>query len=144
MESAITDLYETFDYVDSYSHSAMMRKLLKWSPRCRHPSRPVLRQLSSVMRICRMLHLERVFPLSGPKFPRPFAVLALELVGHPEQRAVNYGPVIAVRLHNAGFDDEAAEFDQMPCALAAFDLPYPLVMPRPCRACAGHAPELGT
>ncbi len=61
-----------------------------------------------------------------------FTLLALELVCHPKQRAVDHGAVVAGEVHNPGLDDEAAEFDQMPRALAALDLPIPHVMPRLC------------
>ena len=62
-----------------------------------------------------------------------FALIALELVGHPEQRAVDDGAIVAGQVHDPGLDDEAAEFDQMPRALAALDLPGAHVMPRPRR-----------
>lgn len=60
-----------------------------------------------------------------------FAVLAVELVGDPNQRAEDHDAVIAGQVHDAGFDDESAEFDQMPRSLAAFDLPCAHIMPRP-------------
>lgn len=64
---------------------------------------------------------------------RIVALIALELVGHPEQCAVEDGAVIASEFDNARLDDEAAEFDQMPRALATLDLPGAHVMPRLCR-----------
>src|SRR5579883_2518933 len=60
------------------------------------------------------------------------ALIALELVSHPEQRTVDNGAIIADQFHDTGFDDEATQFDKMPRALAAFDLPRTHVMPRPC------------
>jgi hypothetical protein len=50
-------------------------------------------------------------------------VVALELVGHPEQRAKDGGAIIAGQVDYTSLDDEAAEFDEMPRAPAAFDLP---------------------
>jgi hypothetical protein len=55
--------------------------------------------------------LERVLPLCGPQASRVLALIALELVGHPEQRAVNHGAIIAGQVHETGLDNEAAEFD---------------------------------
>ena len=37
-----------------------------------------------------------------------------------------------VKFDEPGFDDEAAEFDEVPRALAALDLPRAHVMSRPC------------
>lgn len=59
-----------------------------------------------------------------------FALIAFELVSYPEQRAVDHDTVVAGQVYDPGLDDEAAEFDQMPRALAAFDLPGAHVMPR--------------
>ncbi len=56
-------------------------------------------------------------------------MIALELFGNPEQCAEDYGTVVAGQLHDSGLDDEAAEFDQMPRALAALDLPCAHIMP---------------
>src|SRR4051812_28197929 len=61
-----------------------------------------------------------------------FSVIALKLVSDPEQRAVDGGAIIASQFHDAGFDDESAEFDEMPCALATCDLPSTHVMSRLC------------
>src|SRR5262245_33217826 len=61
-----------------------------------------------------------------------FALIALELVGHPEQRAIDGGAIIAGQFHDTGFDDEAAEFDELPRAPTALDLPCSHVMSRPC------------
>jgi len=74
-----------------------------------------------------------------------FALIALKLVSHPEQRAVDGGAIIAGQFHDTGFDDEAAQFDEVPRALAALDLPGAYVIPRPCClipvACCPVAPE---
>ena len=61
-----------------------------------------------------------------------FALIAFELVCHPEQRAEDDGAIIAGQVHDPGLDDEAAQFDQVPRALAALDLPCAHIMPRPC------------
>lgn len=61
-----------------------------------------------------------------------FALIALELASHPEQRTIDGGPIIAGQFHDTGFDDEPAQFDKMPRTLAAFDLPRSHVMSRPC------------
>ncbi len=76
-------------------------------------------------------NVECLLPFRGPKRPCVFTLLVFELVGHPEQRAVDHGAIIASEVHDPGFDDEAAEFDQMARPLAAFDLPGAHVMPRP-------------
>jgi hypothetical protein len=60
-----------------------------------------------------------------------FALIALELFGHPEQRAEDDSSIIAGQVHHTRLDDKAAQFDQVPRALAALDLPYVHVMPRP-------------
>ena len=41
------------------------------------------------------VHLERLLPLCGPQRSCSFALIALELVGHPEQRAKDGGAVIS-------------------------------------------------
>ncbi len=74
---------------------------------------------------------ERLISFLGPERPRVFALIAFELVGHPEQRAKNEGTVIAGQINDTGLYDEAAEFDQMPRALATLDLPCAHVMPCP-------------
>lgn len=79
-----------------------------------------------------LFHSERPFPLFGPNLSRMLTVLALELFGHPQERAVDGGAVVVGEIDDAGFDDETAEFDQMPRALAAFDLPCAHIMPRSC------------
>lgn len=71
-----------------------------------------------------------------PEAARAFSLVTAELVGHPEQRAVDDGAVVAGELDDARLDHKPAEFDQMPCALAALDLPVTHVMPRPCRLIA--------
>ena len=74
------------------------------------------------MRICRRFHRERLFPPSCPQLPRPFGVLAIELFGDPDHRAEDGGAVVAGQVHDAGFDDEITEFDQVFRSLAALDL----------------------
>jgi hypothetical protein len=44
-------------------------------------------------------------------------LLAFELVGPPKQRAEDVDTVIAGEVDDAGFDHEAAEFDEVPRAL---------------------------
>src|ERR1700749_2881710 len=61
-----------------------------------------------------------------------FALIAFEPVGHPKQRAEDRGAVVAGQVDDSGFNDQAAEFDEMTCALAALDLPCAHVMSRPC------------
>src|ERR1700738_3611129 len=61
-----------------------------------------------------------------------FALIALQLVSHPEQRAEDRGAVVARQVDDSGFNDKAAEFDEMPRALATLDLPRAHVMPRLC------------
>jgi hypothetical protein len=73
------------------------------------------------------------FPFFGPERSRLFALLTVELVGHPDQRTEDSSAIIAGQLHDPGLDDETAEFDQMPRAPAALVLPCAHVMPRPCR-----------
>lgn len=59
-----------------------------------------------------------------------FALIALKLVRHPEERAENDGAIVTGQVDDAGFDDQPAEFDQMSRALAALDLPCSHIMPR--------------
>ena len=51
-----------------------------------------------------------------------FALITFEPVGHPEQRAEEDGAIIAGQIYYTGFNNEAAQFDQVPRALAALDL----------------------
>lgn len=60
----------------------------------------------------------------------PLQSSAVEFVGYPDQRAVADSAVVAGQVNDAGIDDETAELDEVPRALAAFDLPCPRVMPR--------------
>ena len=53
------------------------------------------------------------FSLCGPERSGLFALIAFELVCHPEQRAEDDGAIIAGQVHKSGLHDEAAEFDQM-------------------------------
>jgi hypothetical protein len=80
----------------------------------------------------RLVRLEPLLSFCGPDRSCPLALIAFEFFGNPDQRAKHRGGVIAGQLHDTGFDDEAAEFDEMSRALAAFDLPRPHVMSRPC------------
>jgi hypothetical protein len=50
---------------------------------------------------------ECLLPLRGPKASCAFPFLALELVGHPKQRAVDHSAIIIGQVHDLGFDDEA-------------------------------------
>ena len=72
--------------------------------------------------------LEHPLSLRGPERTCVFTLLAFELVGHLEQRAVDRGAIIAGQVPDPSLDDEAAEFDQMPRPLATFDLPGAHVM----------------
>jgi hypothetical protein len=74
------------------------------------------------------VRLERLLPHCGPQRSCPFALIAFEFVGAPEQRAEDRSAVVAGQVHDSGFDDEAAEFDEMTRALAALDLPRAHVM----------------
>lgn len=67
-------------------------------------------------------------------------LIALQLVGDPEERSVDGGAIIVGQLDDARLDDKTAEFDQMSGALAALDLPSAHVMPSQCRlvAIAGY------
>ena len=68
-----------------------------WSLRAaRHRSCPILwRFLRDGGRICRPFHSECLLSLCGPERSRLFALIALELVGHPEQRAEDGGAIVA-------------------------------------------------
>jgi hypothetical protein len=78
--------------------------------------------------VCRRSRLERLLPLCYPQRSSLFALIASQLVGDPEQRAKNDGAVVAGQVHDASFHDEAAEFDEVPRALAALYLPGAHVM----------------
>ncbi len=71
-----------------------------------------------------------------PEAARAFSLVTAELVGHPEQSAVDHDAVVAGQFDDARLDDEPAELDQMPRTLAALDLPVPHVMPGPRRLMA--------
>lgn len=70
-----------------------------------------------------MASREPQFSLRGPKVPRLCALMALQLGGDPQQRAVDDGAIVIGQLDDACLDDEAAEFDQTAGALTALDLP---------------------
>jgi hypothetical protein len=76
--------------------------------------------------------LESLLSLYYPERSRLLTLTTLELVGDPEQRPIDHGTVIAGQIDDAGFHDEAAEFNEAPCSLAALDLPCAHVMSRPC------------
>src|ERR1700704_3782836 len=69
--------------------------------------------------VCCRLRLERLLSHFGPQRSRLFALIAFELVRHPEQRTEDGGAIIAGQLYDASLDDEASEFNEMPRALAA-------------------------
>lgn len=83
--------------------------------------------------LCRRGRLERLLTLCYAQRPRLFTLIAFELIDDPEQRAKNDRAVIAGQVYDAGFHDEAAEFDEVPRTLAALDPPGAHVMPCPCR-----------
>lgn len=61
--------------------------------------------------------LEYLLPVSRPQFSRSFAVRALELFGHPNERALDHLAVIVGALDETRLDDEEAWFDHAPGAL---------------------------
>src|SRR5579871_1793125 len=91
------------------------------------------------------VRLKRLLPLRGPERAGLFALVTLELFGHPKQRAEDDGAIIAGQFDDPGFDDETAEFDEMPRALAALDLPRAHIISCPCGlmpvACRPAAPQ---
>lgn len=72
--------------------------------------------------ICRPFHSECLLSLCGPERSGLFALIAFELVCHPEQRAEDDGAIIAGQVHDTSLDDEASQFDQVPRSLAALDV----------------------
>src|SRR6266699_4056892 len=72
---------------------------------------------------CQRVRLKRLLPHCGPQRSGLFTPIALKLVRDPKQRTEDRGAVIPGQVHDTGFDDKAAEFDEMPRALAALDLP---------------------
>ena len=67
----------------------------------RHRSCPILRRfLGDGRRICRPFQSECLLSLCGPERSRLFALIAFELVGHPEQRAEDDGAIIAGQVHD--------------------------------------------
>lgn len=68
------------------------------------------------------------------------ALIALKPVSHSEQRAEDDGAIIAGQVHDPGFHDEAAEFDETARALAALDLPRATCYVVPLRLDADCAP----
>src|SRR5207247_4658707 len=99
----------------------------------RHRSCPIPRRfLRDDGRIGRPFHSECLLSLCGPARSRLFALIAFELVCHPEQRAEDDGAIIASQVHDRSLDDEAAEFDQVPRTLAALDLPCERMFLGPC------------
>ena len=85
------------------------------------------------MHVCWTLRLERHLSEFRPYIARVFTLLAFELICHPDHRAVDRGPIIAGQVHETGFDDEAAEFNQVPRPFSALDLPRSHVIACPCR-----------
>jgi hypothetical protein len=72
-----------------------------WSLRAaRHRSCPIpWRFLRDGGRICRPFHSECPLSHCGPERSCLFALIAFELVCHPEQRAEDDGPIIAGQVH---------------------------------------------
>jgi len=95
-----------------------------------HRLRPILRWLSSVMHVWRTILLKCHLSQLCPDNTSTLAVLAFELVGHPKQRPLDHGAIIAGQVHDTRLDDETTEFDQMPCSPAALHLPCAHVMSR--------------
>lgn len=62
------------------------------------------------------------------------AFVALKLLGDPKHRAVNSRAIVVGELDNACLDDETAEFDEPPGAVASLDLPCPHVIASLCRS----------
>lgn len=88
---------------------------------------------SSICRIARrQVRFQCLFSLCCPQRSCPFALIAFELLDNPYQRAEDRGAIIAGQVHDTGFNDETAQFDEVPRALAALDLPRAHVMPRLC------------
>ena len=81
----------------------------------------------------RRVRLKRFLPHCCPQRSRLCALVTLEFVGHPEQRAEDRGAVVTGQIYDPSFDEETAQFDEVPRALAALDLPSAHVTPRPCR-----------
>ena len=100
------------------------------------PHRPASGHARSRGASCEMAGASVVPPPANACFPfaahSSRAMVALELVSHPEQRAKNGGAIIAGQIHDTSLDDEASEFNEMPRALAALDLTGAHIMPRPC------------
>ncbi len=61
------------------------------------------------------------------------ALIALQFGGDPEQRAVDGNAIVIGQIDDARLDDESAELDQMPGALASLDLPCAHVIASLCR-----------
>src|SRR6516162_1372510 len=58
-------------------------------------AQPVGIGFKSICRVARRrVRVKSLLPHCGPKRPRPFALIAFELVGDPEQRAENHGSVV--------------------------------------------------
>lgn len=65
-----------------------------------------------------------------PPGKRCLALLITKQIADRKKCAVERGAIVVRELDQVGFDDEAAEFDQMPCALAAIHAPLARIMPR--------------
>ena len=52
--------------------------------------------------VCCRVRLERLFPLCGPQRSRLFALIAFELISHPEQGTEDGGTIIAGRVDDLG------------------------------------------
>ncbi len=75
----------------------------------------------------------------SPSRPRPpaHALFVRPRASEPSRATRrNQGAVVTGEVHDACLDDQCSKFDQMPCALAALDLPLAHVMPRLCRLAA--------
>ena len=64
-----------------------------------------------------------------PPGKRCVALLITKQVGDREKSAVDRGAIVVRKVDQFGFDDEAAEFDQVPRALAAIHGPLAKIMP---------------
>src|SRR3546814_9308570 len=70
------------------------------------------------------LRLERTLPSPLPQRGGMVALVALQLVGHPQEGAVEQRAIIIGEFDQLGFDNEPSQLNELARALAALDLPF--------------------
>jgi hypothetical protein len=108
-----------YTFLQSRRRMAALANIVQLACRMKRARRSVQTQTSHVNDLlpwyCR-IRVERLLPVRSTQRLGMFALVAFELLSHPEQRTEMVGRIIAGLVNDPGFDDEAAEFEEVPRA----------------------------